>query len=404
MKIQLPDNVRKIIRILNENGYEAYAVGGCVRDSIIGRTPGDWDITTSALPDEVKSLFKRTIDTGIEHGTVTVMLDREGYEVTTYRIDGEYRDGRHPESVEFTRSLGEDLKRRDFTINAMAYNDETGLVDMYDGMGDIERKIIRCVGDPMERFSEDALRMLRAVRFSARLGYEIDKPTEDAIRKSAGTMARVSRERIHVELGKILESDNPDYIGKAAGLGILSDVFKLQECVSDMAEALSLIKLLPPDVPMRYAGLLYQAGAGMTKKMLRELKLDNNTTDTASGIVALHGMELTEKAGQIRKQAAAAGRKLYGRTLVFEKYYYRNKGEGGLERMADNMIKLYERILEAGDPLTVRELAVTGSDLLEAGMKPGKEMGTVLNAMLADVLENPGHNSKKYLFENHLHI
>ena len=193
MKIQLPENVSNIIQKLIEYGYEAYAVGGCVRDSIISRVPGDWDITTSATPMEVKKFFRRTIDTGIEHGTVTVMFGKEGYEVTTYRIDGEYEDGRHPESVEFTTSLREDLRRRDFTINAMAYNDETGLVDMFDGIGDIERKIIRCVGNPEERFSEDALRMLRAVRFSAQLGYVIEDGTAAAIRKLAGTIAKISK-------------------------------------------------------------------------------------------------------------------------------------------------------------------------------------------------------------------
>ena len=185
MNIKMPDDVKVIIEKLTENGYEAYAVGGCVRDSIIRRVPGDWDITTSALPDEVKALFKRTIDTGIEHGTVTIMMGHNGYEVTTYRLDGEYEDSRHPKNVEFTQNLREDLRRRDFTINAMAYNDELGIVDMFGGMDDLDNGIIRCVGNAEERFTEDALRILRAVRFSAQLGFEIEENTCKAITKLA---------------------------------------------------------------------------------------------------------------------------------------------------------------------------------------------------------------------------
>ena len=181
MKIKLPENAKIILDTMHEAGYEAYVVGGCVRDAILGREPGDWDITTISVPQDIKRLFKRTIDTGIEHGTVTVMFGKEGYEVTTYRINGKYEDSRHPSEVTFTKNLTEDMKRRDFTINAMAYNDRDGLVDLYGGMDDIDNKIIRCVGEPEERFGEDALRMLRAIRFSAQLGYEIDPDTEKAI-------------------------------------------------------------------------------------------------------------------------------------------------------------------------------------------------------------------------------
>ena len=166
MEIQIPEKVDFILNLLHENEYEAYAVGGCVRDAMLGREPQDWDITTSAQPEQVKALFERTIDTGIQHGTVTVMLGKEGFEVTTYRIDGDYEDGRHPKEVQFTNNLLEDLRRRDFTINAMAYSKETGVVDAFDGLGDLQRHVITCVGDARERFSEDALRILRAVRLS----------------------------------------------------------------------------------------------------------------------------------------------------------------------------------------------------------------------------------------------
>ena len=171
-KMTMPQEVVRIINTLEEHGYEAYAVGGCVRDAMLGRTPEDWDITTSAKPLEVKALFRKTIDTGLQHGTITVMMNGEGYEVTTYRIDGEYEDGRHPKEVAFTTNLKMDLERRDFTINAMAYNDQSGLVDEFDGVGDLKKGIIRCVGDAGQRFDEDALRMLRAVRFSGQLGFD----------------------------------------------------------------------------------------------------------------------------------------------------------------------------------------------------------------------------------------
>ena len=194
--MNLPADVSKIINILESNGHEAYAVGGCVRDCILGKVPHDWDITTSALPETVKSYFDRTFDTGIEHGTVTVLLRGVGYEVTTYRVDGKYEDGRHPKEVTFTASLEEDLKRRDFTINAMAYNDSRGLVDLFGGKDDLDAGIIRAVGNPTERFTEDALRMLRALRFSAQLGFEIESETYNAICELAPTLDRISAERI----------------------------------------------------------------------------------------------------------------------------------------------------------------------------------------------------------------
>ena len=195
MKIALPEKVSRIIDTLTQAGYEAYAVGGCIRDSILGREPEDWDITTSARPREVKAVFPKTIDTGIAHGTVTVLLGREGFEVTTYRVDGRYEDFRHPREVTFTPNLMEDLKRRDFTINAMAYHPQNGLVDAFDGIGDLKRGRIRCVGDARQRFTEDALRMMRAVRFAAQLGFAIDGPTGEAVKELSGTLCHISADR-----------------------------------------------------------------------------------------------------------------------------------------------------------------------------------------------------------------
>ena len=204
LTVQVPKHAQEILEQLNNHGFEAYVVGGCVRDSLLHRVPGDWDITTSARPEQVKAIFGHTIDTGLQHGTVTIMRDKVGYEVTTYRIDGEYEDGRHPKEVEFTSNLLEDLKRRDFTINAMAYNPKEGLVDAFEGIRDLKEKRIRCVGNALERFTEDALRILRAIRFSAQLGFSIEESTWEAIKVIAPNLIHVSKERIQVELTKLL--------------------------------------------------------------------------------------------------------------------------------------------------------------------------------------------------------
>ncbi len=237
MQIRYPRNVKTIIDTLQEAGYEAYAVGGCVRDSYLGLTPNDWDITTNALPTDVKKLFRRTVDIGIEHGTVKVMIGPEGYEITTYRIDGEYEDNRHPKQVKYTAELREDLRRRDFTINAMAYSEKTGLVDLFGGVADLEAGIIRAVGDAKERFSEDALRILRALRFSARFGYKIEDSTVEAIKELAPTLANISAERIRDELEKLVCSDHPDRLRMAYEYGVTKIIFPewdvMMECMQN---------------------------------------------------------------------------------------------------------------------------------------------------------------------------
>lgn len=404
MKIQMPEDVGTIIQKLNEYGYEAYAVGGCVRDSIIRRVPGDWDITTNARPEQVKDIFKRTIDTGIKHGTVTVMMHGVGYEITTYRIDGEYEDSRHPKTVEFTSKLSEDLMRRDFTINAMAYNDTTGIVDLYDGEKDIENKIIRCVGNAKERFTEDALRMLRAVRFSAQLGYTIEENTANAIKELAPTIANISKERIHTELNKTLLSDNPEYLKKALELGITEVVFPVMNRLTDLDQAMKMLKSVPKDLVFRYVSIMYQLGEKATREMLKELKLDNYTIDTTTKLVSLHGISLTDDMATIRKQASKIGRDMYEMLMIFEQQFYNVVGDTDSLNKCIKQDTIFKGILERKECLTLKELAVTGNDLITAGVKPGKEMGMILNAMLDDVLINPKNNTKEYLFANHLHI
>ena len=219
--MQLPEQVKFIISELNKNGYEGYIVGGCVRDYLMGIPPHDYDITTSALPEEVKAIFPHTVDTGIEHGTVTVIIDKIGYELTTYRIDGEYKDNRHPEQVIFTDKLAGDLSRRDFTVNAIAYNDQRGYVDMFGGMEDIKKAIIKGVGEPSKRFQEDALRMMRALRFSAQLNFSIEENTMLALKENAQLIKNISIERIREEFFKLIISDHNERLDLLYESGML---------------------------------------------------------------------------------------------------------------------------------------------------------------------------------------
>lgn len=397
MKIILPDDVSTIINKLTENGYEAYAVGGCVRDSILCREPGDWDITTSAKPEQVKALFRRTIDTGIAHGTVTIMMGRTGYEVTTYRVDGEYEDNRHPKNVEFTPLLSEDLKRRDFTINAMAYNDKDGIVDLFDGSGDIGRKLIRCVGNPAERFGEDALRILRAVRFSAQLGFDIEENTCEAISKLAPTLANISKERIHTELGKLLLSPNPDFINHAYELGITEVVCPVYDNISDKKTVLKLLKLTQPLIPFRYAAVFIENTAEQAEKALKELKLDNNTIARVSNIVKHHGLQLPAEEVGIRRLINAVGYDKVGDVVEFETAFAISVGDITRQGELMAMKQMINLIKDRGDCVDNKGLAITGKDLIEKGMTPGKEIGNALHHCIELVLERPECNTREIL-------
>ena len=395
--IELPKDVRYIIDILTQNGYEAYAVGGCVRDSILGRVPGDWDITTSALPQQVKALFRRTIDTGIQHGTVTIMLGKNGYEVTTYRIDGKYEDSRHPESVEFTPNLEEDLKRRDFTINAMAYNAENGVVDIFGGIDDIRNRIIRCVGNAHDRFTEDALRILRAVRFSAQLGFEIDKATKDAARELAPTLVKISRERIHTELNKLLLSDNPDYFSVVYELGVMKVIISELEGVNsgDIDRLKVLIKRTKPCLPERYAALLSVIGKDKTRAVLKGLKLDNATISMAVKLVEYLGITPALTEPQMRHYINEVGKEDALRVIEFNLAF---ASEDEYKGYAD-MRNICVTVLERGDCTSLKELRITGKLLMNSGFEAGKQLGGLLEELLLEVLDNPALNDTEYLLE-----
>lgn len=439
--IQLPEKVKRIIQTITDAGYEAYAVGGCIRDSILGREPDDWDITTSAMPYQVKELFPRTIDTGILHGTVTVMLDKEGFEVTTYRIDGEYEDSRHPREVTFTPSLIEDLKRRDFTINAMAYNDEAGLVDIFDGMRDIEKGLIRCVGNPMERFTEDALRMMRAVRFSAQLGYEIEEQTCKAIRQLAPNLCHISAERIQAELVKLVISPHPENLRIAWETGItavilpeFNDCMKTQQhnphhCYSVGEHTLKAMEAIRADKVLRLTMLFHDIGKPeklitdekgidhfyghpalseeMSRNILRRLKFDNHTIHLVSRLVRYHDYKVEPIQRNVRRAIMKVGEDIFPYLFEVKQADIDAQSDHLRQeklRNLEDVRRIYEQIIEEQQCVSLKTLAVTGKDLIEAGMKPGKELGEVLQRLLDFVVEDPSRNKKELLLKEAFEI
>ena len=432
--IKLPVDVANIIRILEEAGYEAYAVGGCVRDSILGREPSDWDITTSALPQQVKELFSHTIDTGLQHGTVTVMMHHVGYEVTTYRVDGEYEDSRHPKSVTFTRDLVEDLKRRDFTINAMAYNEDAGIVDVFGGVQDLENKIVRAVGDPKERFTEDALRMMRAVRFAAQLGYEIEENTKNAICEMADTLKKISAERIQVELVKLIVSSHPEHMRLLYETGITKIILpqfdRMMEtqqnnphhCYSVGEHSIKAMKEIRADKALRLTMLFHDMGKPDTKttdeqgidhfhghaslsqkyaeKSLKKLKFDNETLSTVSKLTYWHDYKIQTNKKGVRRALNKIGEPLFLRLLEVKKAdtmaQSSYKREQKLEEIKQ-VREIYEQIKKEGECFQLKDLAVTGQDLITLGMKPGPEIGKMLNKLLDIVIDDPKKNKKETL-------
>lgn len=436
VQIVLPKKVKYIIDTLMDKGYEAYAVGGCVRDSLLGRTPQDWDITTSAKPEQVKELFRHTIDTGIQHGTVTVMIDHEGFEVTTYRIDGEYEDARHPKEVLFTANLLEDLKRRDFTINAMAYNEQNGIVDAFDGIGDLDRGVIRCVGKAQERFTEDALRMLRAIRFAAQLGFEIEAETRDAIAELAENIAKVSAERIQVELVKLLVSGHPEELKVAYETGLTRVFFPEFDVMMDTPQqnphhsynvgehTIVSLQEIPADKVLRLTMLLHDVakpvcrttdekgidhfyghqdkGSEMARAILRRLKFDNDTTDRVCRLVRWHDDNPKISERNMRRAISRIGVEQYPALFVVKRAdTMAQSAYGRDEKLAyiAEYERMYQEILDKQQCLTIKDLAVDGKDLIQAGMKPGKELGEVLKKFLEIVLEEPEKNTKEALLQ-----
>lgn len=417
----MPYEAEWIIDNIRSHGYEAFIVGGCVRDAVLGRIPGDWDITTSAKPEQVKEIFGKTVDTGLKHGTVTIIKHGSGYEVTTYRIDGEYLDGRHPETVEFTPDLKEDLKRRDFTINAMAYSHETGIVDEFEGMKDLKRRVIRCVGCAKDRFTEDALRILRAVRFAAQLDFVIEDETYQAIAEIAPNLTHVSKERIQVELTKLLLSDHPEKIWMVDATGIAEyvttgfpEVFERELEIENahgtgtdvlgtcglsadgdsrnvLKECWAGIAALPADKSHRWSGFLRHMTPEQAVKILRGLKLDNDTIGNVKNMITAFQAPLAADKVEIRKLLSRVTEYQFLGAMQLKKL----EGDGTIPEI----LGLFEEIKEAGDCVSLKQLAVNGGDLLAKGLEKGKQIGDGLMYLLNLVLEKPELNKKDILLE-----
>ena len=400
IQINIPKHPKYILDTLEKNGFEAYIVGGCVRDQLLGKKVSDFDITTNAKPDEVKALFKRTIDTGIKHGTVTiVMKDTEtnsfqNYEVTTFRVEGAYIDGRHPEKVEFVDDLYEDLSRRDFTINALAYNENKGLVDKFDGLSDLNNKVIRAVGNPIDRYNEDALRMLRSVRFAAKLTFDIEKDTLSAINVCKDNLSKISKERIQIELTKTLTktllSDNPDYIRYIFDYG-------LDKYITKNFSYIRYNKLIETnDIVLAYASLLYN-NIDICYEVLKELKFDNETIKNTEHI-------LSNKDDFIKAISNDKESKRY----LFKKIIF-NIGFDNIYKLLTlvsfkedidlkDEILLIDEIKNNKEPVFLSDLAINGNDLLAIG-KNGVEVGEILNKLLDIVHKDKSMNNKDNLLK-----
>lgn len=438
IKINIPADANELIHTLQGNGHTAYIVGGCVRDSIMGRIPHDWDICTSATPDQMLEIFKdkKIIETGLQHGTVTVVVKGEPYEITTYRIDGEYTDNRRPDSVSFTDNLLEDLKRRDFTINAMAYNDEEGLIDPFDGLIDIECHKIMCVGSAKERFEEDALRILRALRFAVQLSFYVCENTKIQIHEQKERLLNVSKERIHDELCKMIVCER-----FFEQLSVFRDVFAIIipeiEDTFDfkqrnpyhsfdvfMHTVNTLLFVDTQDLVVKLALLFHDIGkphccqdgndgyrhfkghgkvsAEMTDKIMRNLKFCNDTREKVVQLVYYHDstFELSRKC--VKRWLNKIGEEQLRKLIFVRKADIRGQGsymrKERLEKI-DNFEKILNEVANESPCFSMKDLAVNGKDLIEIGFKPGKELGSVLNKLLQAVIDEEMENNKTILLE-----
>ena len=436
MKINMPAQAAKVIKTLEEHGFEAYIVGGCVRDSILGRTPGDWDITTSASPQEVKEIFEHTVDTGIEHGTVTVLMNHEPYEVTTYRVDGKYEDHRRPNEVHFTKSLKEDLLRRDFTINAMAYNDREGIIDMYDGMTDLKNKMIRCVGEATKRFDEDALRILRALRFQAQLGFEIEEKTEEAIRNQARFLKDISAERIQVELEKLITSAYPEVLVNAYKLGVTKIIFPEFDIMMETPQnnphhkysvgihTIEAMKNIEAEHIYRWTMLLHDIGKPearvegpdkdhfkmhpvigeeIARKILRRLKFDNQTIKQVTTLVRWHDRrfasfeEVNKKT--IRRWVSKLTPELFARLMVVQRADINAQSDYHKEQKEQEQASMQEKLEAKEKELrrvrkTAREVAERKQKHESRGEKQSVRKG-IPRIMMGGLKENAEKSASK---------
>ena len=445
MRIEIPKGAKFILDSLNEAGFTGYVVGGCVRDACLGIEPHDWDITTSARPEQVKALFRKTVDTGLKHGTVTVLTDRNlstdgisAFEVTTYRLDGEYEDHRRPAQVTFADRIEDDLARRDFTINAMAYNETEGLVDCFGGQEDLSNRIVRCVGSPDERFSEDALRILRAVRFAAKLGFDIEPATVESIKSHAQDLEFISAERIREELTKLLCSPHPEMIRNAYEYGLTKVFLPEFDICMETAQnnpyhmysvgehTIKVMENIPPEVHLRYTALLHDidkptvkttdknginhfyghagVGAETAAHILKRLKFDNDTIRRVSRLVKWHdfGVGPMPKEKTMRQFLAKLGPENFEDYLAIKRADMAGQSDYKADEkkaVLEDIIKMHDSIMSRGDCLSLKELALSGDDLKKLGIPEGRKLGETLNMLFDRVLAEPSLNTKEKLTE-----
>lgn len=435
-RITIPDNANVIIHTLQNNGHSAYVVGGCVRDSLMDRTPHDWDICTSATPEQMLEIFKnyRVIETGLKHGTVTIVIDGEQYECTTYRIDGKYSDNRRPDNVTFTNNLVEDLRRRDFTINAMAYNDVEGLIDPFDGLEDIVQERIRCVGLAKDRFNEDSLRILRAIRFAAQLDFIIEPGTDWEIHQQYKSLANISMERINNEFCKIVASDN-----FCVELVLYKDVFALfipelkdmfnfpqnnpyhnydvfnhtihaiEKCNSN--DLITRLAVFFHDFGKPYCyqdgedGIRHFKGHGkvsanMTDTIMKRLKFDNRTRNNVVQLVYYHDVTLEISNRSVKRWLNKLGINQFTRLLDIRcSDVMGQKSNYDMNRIekVNTIKKILNDILKENYCFSLKNLAINGDDLIQIGFKPGKELGNILNILLKEVIDEELENDRDIL-------
>ncbi len=405
MDITLPKTVQNILNKICDNGFEAFVVGGCVRDSMLNVKPKDWDITTNALPQQIMHIFSHTIPTGLKHGTVTVIEENESFEITTYRTEGEYLDGRRPSEVIFVSSIAEDLSRRDFTINAMAYNDNLGLIDPFNGYKDLNSKTIKCVGCADKRFKEDALRMLRALRFSCQLDFHIENETLKSIEKNAKLIENVSFERINDEICKMIITDYPE---KALELllqtKLLIYIFPKID-ISFVDIILNSLRNSPNSLIVRFS-LIFSSHSSVNTKinldnvafMMKRLKFDNSTQKKVYTLIENEYLDFDiENEYEIKKFINTIGKELLEEYFQFQlSKAYGINDQNKVKRITQLKIKCSE-IVSSGCALTLKELNINGEDIINLGIKPGRELGEMLNFLLESVLKNSEMNKRETL-------
>lgn len=433
MNFKLPEKVNSIIKRLKVNGYEAYAVGGCVRDMVMGIAPNDFDITTSALPEETMRVFKdyRIVETGVKHGTVTVICDHEPFEITTYRIDGNYLDSRHPESVSFSRNLKDDLARRDFTVNTLCYNEEDGLIDLFGGVGDIENGLIRCVGDPEKRFSEDALRIMRALRFSATLGFSIDGETARCIHSQKDLLKNIAVERIRDEFTKLL-------CGKKA-FGVLSEFHDVIEVfIPEFAElfdceqntpyhvydvgchTLHALRAIKNEKVLKITMFFHDfgkpkakftdshgvdhfkchasIGAEMSREILKRMRYDNKTVEKVSTLIAIHSEPSPKTKTDAKLLLSEVGEENYRDFIKVRRADCLAKADPhSHDKKLENMLAMLDEIIENNECYRLSDLKIDGNDLIKLGFSDGKDINLALQILFIEVLVDNEKNSKSYL-------